>query len=1772
MAVTITLAQYNASPGSYATGTINFSDYSSNILGSQNILNSLQAASRLGSLHFIDSIGSSIYLSTDYINQYYGTILAKINNISSYGINIGSFSGAYLTADAAASSVASRITLGSTSISDSSANISLRLSSLQTICSSSVISNVYLSDSGATLALSSTQINAGSAVLNKIQSSYSINATGGIYAAIAAGNVGQHINSTIAISDTGSNVVANIAAVQALDSRLGSISLSDALALSDSQFNTYYQLLTKISGPFNLTISAAALAANAQALTGLNIATLHLSNSGTVAVSLTSSDFNASYAAVSKINNIYTLSVTGGVSVNAAMSSAALTHLSSFTVSDSAANLSGKIGAWNGLSGYKPSSITLTDSSTPTLSMTAAQLLADSLGYSASILTKISSPFNIALTDSGSPVLTLSYGYLVAAPALSHTITTPHSFAVTGMTAANAVALSGRSDISSIAVSDTSANIVANLDTLKSWGNKLSSLYTSSTVQLSTAADFNLYANTLSILTSQWSVGVTIADGGAISAAAAATSAARNLAWSGPVAIQDTAANIVNIIVAGQSGSTYWGGISLYSNLISSISFTDTNPLITLSSTSNALGVFGGLIAPLIAPGTQYRVAFSSVMDEGNLAYFLSHQDFLSHFSPFSLSFYDGAGFSTYAIQLAALGSQFIGIDRGVNTVGVPGINITAAQFDSALMAKINCNYSLSITNATVSQALSIANLDSHLSSVTVIDTAQNFIFQHSALQALGSKFTRIAIVDTADHILNYLSDLTSHASEISTITITGSTQFAIAQGAAADNAAVLNKIDGGYTVVQSQGVAMDIATFLANLSNQQLTGVVLGDSSTQLAAHLDELQGVIGRISSIRVTDANPLLLTSSQINNDYSLLSKLSVPYTFNLIENNGLSVNAVTSTAFTHFSGRPSAASITDSVANIQANFDLLQAMASKIGNIYLADVALFEVNSYQLSHNTLLYSIYGADRVWGHYALYLNDASAAVAAAVATTGYASLPITNLRVLDTGHNIGNSINYLLTLKTGNKLMGIQVSDGNPIPVEYAQLQTVTNSGFFSDIQNIYSLKVQSVSAANAWTTHNIWNVSAVTVYDTKANVLANLNTLNALGNELVGIAFSDVDATHPLVLNASQFSNYQNVWQYVVNITVTDTAANLSANMDVFAAHVSEIKTPTQYFGNGQYQTSGGITLSDSSALSLTGAQLVNDVEALKKISGSYSIIGIDFTKATLGAIPTSNDLTAIASHIQSYTFKDIPSNIRGSLDLLHTYISKLSSVTIMGADPANIYFNQLTTDADVIAKITGPYTFNVQRVAVADAAATLALSHVSSIEINDTAANISANIDLLESLGSGILSIHAINAEPLSITSSQQTNDALTLAKFVNGAPEAHDKSFAMLFEASLILGVGDFGFLDGDPGDTAQKVKIISFQTPVGTLKLNNQVVHANDVIAASEITAGHLVYIAPGYTQAAVHPQITFQVSDGADYSSTHTFSFDFSRASIITPTPATPTTPTVSATYAIPISSIQSIGLSADGHYLIIKIGGVTSVIGRGESLGFTDSTLTTEELTTHITPIPVFKSSGGTSGYSLPDLYTGPASLGLKYQLIESADNAVVTGSSDNEFIKVSSSNSIGKAVNGNGGSDVIDGGVGSTFVTGGENHSDTFFLDGRAPGVSWSTITDFKMNTDKATIWGFVKGVSSIDTSFANYNSEGAAGYTGLTLHFKNLLPDGQTSGSNPNLNSITFSGHTLAELGASSLADLNSQINAGTNAHILVGATQDSAGTHSYLYIH
>ena len=226
-----------------------------------------------------------------------------------------------------------------------------------------------------------------------------------------------------------------------------------------------------------------------------------------------------------------------------------------------------------------------------------------------------------------------------------------------------------------------------------------------------------------------------------------------------------------------------------------------------------------------------------------------------------------------------------------------------------------------------------------------------------------------------------------------------------------------------------------------------------------------------------------------------------------------------------------------------------------------------------------------------------------------------------------------------------------------------------------------------------------------------------------------------------------------------------------------------------------------------------------------------------------------------------------------------------------------------------------------------------------------------------------------------------------------------------------------------------------------------------------------------------------------------------------------------------------------------------------------------FLDGTYAPQELTRLLAPsLEFLVTRDGIATTVKPTFFIGDASLNLQYQMIDTTPKAIIAGSRLNDFIVLQGGGN--KAVNGGLGDDVIDGGVGSTFVSGGGGNN-TFFLDGRASGVTWSTITDFQLGADKATIWGWKQGVSRVKAVEAD---GGAAGYSGLTLHFENLLPDGSPSGSlNANLNSISFSNLNLSTFGASSVAELNQHIDSGSNSFFVVGQTNDVYGEHGYLYI-
>jgi hypothetical protein len=150
------------------------------------------------------------------------------------------------------------------------------------------------------------------------------------------------------------------------------------------------------------------------------------------------------------------------------------------------------------------------------------------------------------------------------------------------------------------------------------------------------------------------------------------------------------------------------------------------------------------------------------------------------------------------------------------------------------------------------------------------------------------------------------------------------------------------------------------------------------------------------------------------------------------------------------------------------------------------------------------------------------------------------------------------------------------------------------------------------------------------------------------------------------------------------------------------------------------------------------------------------------------------------------------------------------------------------------------------------------------------------------------------------------------------------------------------------------------------------------------------------------------------------------------------------------------------------------------------------------------------------------LANAYHGPVA-GLQSEFISiTPDKLNISASTPNWFIHSGSGDD---AIAASHGINVLDGGTGSNFLTGGG--TDTFFVDDRAAKADiWSTVVGFH-GGDAATIWG----VTPQDFGLNWVNGQGAAGFTGLTLH--------ATAVGRPTA-SLTLTGYSTADLSNGRLA--------------------------------
>jgi serralysin len=214
---------------------------------------------------------------------------------------------------------------------------------------------------------------------------------------------------------------------------------------------------------------------------------------------------------------------------------------------------------------------------------------------------------------------------------------------------------------------------------------------------------------------------------------------------------------------------------------------------------------------------------------------------------------------------------------------------------------------------------------------------------------------------------------------------------------------------------------------------------------------------------------------------------------------------------------------------------------------------------------------------------------------------------------------------------------------------------------------------------------------------------------------------------------------------------------------------------------------------------------------------------------------------------------------------------------------------------------------------------------------------------------------------------------------------------------------------------------------------------------------------------------------------------------------------------------------------------------GGTDITIGAGSAPPTSSPpTVTPPPSVTPPATITAFDTTTSQSLRAIGQVYAGPV-VGLQNEYINITSDSLNIGvTTDNWFIHSGAGTD---AIAVHGGTNVLDGGTGSNFLTGGSG-TDTFFVDDRgATADIWSTVVGFHAG-DAATIWG----VTPQDFGLTWVDGQGAAGFTGLTLHA--AVPGRPTA-------SLTLTGYSLADL---------------SNGRLSITFGTDPASGSAYMFVH
>lgn len=1330
---------------------IDVEDTAANVIKNIDLLGKL--GSSLNSITLTDS-SSDVSISAAKFAQH-AKVIDKITNPTvSFAVEDVAY--------AKAASVLGNSKVSQIGLSDTADVISKNFESIKLM--DSRLSKITRLGSGTSLALTAANYEASADVFAKFRNSYSValsDAT--VDKAIALAATAQV--ASVAVVDSSENMSANWNALNGLGvklTQLRQVDSADAFSITASQMNQSASLLKKVSGNYALNVSEATVADLAKLTTNAKVSTIAVKDTSkniaqkldslnqlgqkisditlndlSEKLDVTASQMRNLGATLDKIAGNYQMNVSQ-VFASDVFDTLAQSHVASVSVSDNSLNLSAH----------------LTD-----LKNAGARLS------------------RINQTGSNNAIKVAYADYLDNATTFAK-IANSYSLAVDGVTAALATSVAAGNFVSSVAVSDSSANVQSKLTDLRLLGKELSTITLSdqTPIEINTA---QLMANigVLAKISNSYSLNMV-----GVSAANASKLAVQPNVNS--VAISDSSINIAEKI----------DELGKINSKIASI----------VQSTTAAMNI----------TGTQ-MLSNASLLTKISGDYSLNVRDV----SATNVSDFSGnANVSTIAVKdtgenlvanLSSLNSATAKITK-MQQLGSAPIQLTASQLnaDGVILSKLESNYKLSVTQATAVEASTLAS-QTRVMNVAVTDTSNNIAQNIASLTRMGSSLSGITQAGTVgvmsltgnQWLANQkaLAKITNNY-EVQVTEVTADTAASI--GASLNvvglsindtSAQISRQFDSIKTVqnkVQSINQTNDTVpielsvlqwqngnALLSKISSQDyklavsnvklaeldsvsqdthVTKIAVNDASQNIAENIAQLTALGAKLTKInQLSDVSLIALTKTQVDTHAATLDKIEGNYKLGVKEVLAADASAVSSRAHV------GAIYVKDSSLNLQSNFNALNAIGVKLAEItQVSPPATLNITADQLYTGTDVLS-----KIADSYTLNVSGVSASQAMAVAINER----VTALTVSDSSDAIAQNLGDLQAI--GTQLTSI-AQLGQASPLKLTQAQYYANSGALTKITGDYSLNVQDASASetpgllvdthivnvdvkdSAFNLNSFFDglvsasdkVGRVTLTNSSPQISLTADQWLSTGGQKIISAIAGSFAVDIAELTAED-AVAASANKSVRSVSVLDSSANIALKLDALQALGMKLDSITQ---------------SDVSTMNISATQLIANQETLSKFENAYTLNVHDVTAANAANVSGRAVVT-------SFDVLDTSANIARHWDTLAQLDPKLTTIEQSESATMFISATQLLADAAALDSIQGDYSLTVTDVSAENAVAIAARSNVDFVMVKDNVANISAHFDAIAGLGSELSRVIFTEGDTLNLSAEQFSENSETLGK-------------------------------------------------------------------------------------------------------------------------------------------------------------------------------------------------------------------------------------------------------------------------------------------------------------------------------------------------------------------------------------------------------------------